>query len=266
MDTMLIAQISDTHITPAGSKAYGIAPMAENFARCVAHINQMVPQPDVVIHSGDVTNCGSKQEALHAASLLGELACPVYMVAGNHDSGRVLNEVFGSQVCPVGDYVIDDYPVRLIAMDSTDPGKPGGKITKIQTEWLDAQLSGDPEKPTIIFMHHPPVKCGVRESDEDGFIGADLLGQVVGRYSNIERILCGHIHLLVHARWHGTIVTTAPSMGMQLGLDLTMEKEAEFLLTEPGYLLHHWTGNRQLISHAVSLAHGQGPFLFREQV
>ncbi|RUA00252.1 MAG: phosphodiesterase, partial [Deltaproteobacteria bacterium] len=45
---MLIVQISDTHIAAPGKKTYGIAPMAENLARCVDHINQMTPTPDVV--------------------------------------------------------------------------------------------------------------------------------------------------------------------------------------------------------------------------
>ena len=59
---MLIAHISDTHIASPGSKTCGVAPMAENLERCVDHINQMVPRPDVVVHSGDVTNGGSLEE------------------------------------------------------------------------------------------------------------------------------------------------------------------------------------------------------------
>ncbi|VAV92372.1 3',5'-cyclic-nucleotide phosphodiesterase [hydrothermal vent metagenome] len=262
---MLIAHISDTHITSPGNKTYGVAPMAENLARCVEHISQMVPRPDVVFHSGDVTNAGTAAEVRHAVALLEKLDCPVFMVPGNHDNGRVLSDECGSTICPMGDYVVDDFPLRLIGMDSTDPGKPGGKITTAQAGWLETQLSSEPEKPTLIFMHHPPVKCGVRESDRDGFVGADLLGEVVGKYNNIERILCGHIHLLIHARWQGTVVTTAPSTGMQLGLDLTMEKEPAFSLTEPGYLLHDWTQQQQLITHTVSLARGEGPYLFEEQ-
>jgi 3',5'-cyclic AMP phosphodiesterase CpdA len=262
---MLIAHISDTHITPKGSKAYGIAPMAENLSRCIKHINQLEPRPDVVIHSGDVTNAGTPEETRHVAVLLKELHAPVFVVPGNHDFGKVLTTELGKTICPVGNYVVDDYPVRLIGMDSTGPGLHGGKVTGEQISWLAEQLAGEHEKPTLIFLHHPPIKCSVLESDADGFIGADLLGEVVAKYSNIERILCGHIHMLTHARWHGTIVTSAPSMGMQLGLDLTMKKESEFLLTEPGYLLHYWTQYEQLITHAVSLEASEGPFLFEEQ-
>ncbi len=261
---MLIAQISDTHITAPGTNTCGVAPMADNLERCITHINQLEPKPDVVLLTGDVTNGGTVEEARHAAQLLTKLESPFYVIPGNHDAAGVLSLVFGEAVCPAGDYVLDNGPVRLIGMDSTDPGKPGGKITAAQAEWLEGQLANEPDKPTIIFIHHPPVKCSVIESDEDGFIGADLLGQVVAGFSNIERILCGHIHLLVHARWHGTIVTTAPSMGMQLGLDLTMEKEAEFYLNQPGYLLHYWTKHKNLITHAVSLESAQGPYRFEE--
>ena len=60
---MLIAQISDTHIAGWGKKAYGIVPTAENLARCVDHINQFDPQPDLVLVTGDITYTGLAEEA-----------------------------------------------------------------------------------------------------------------------------------------------------------------------------------------------------------
>ena len=266
---MLIAQISDSHITRPGSKAYDIAPMADNLARVIGHINQLGPRPDVVVHSGDVTNAGSREEMRHARQLLAGLAMPFYVVPGNHDNGQVLREVFGAEHCPAAeggtiDYVIEGRPVRLFGMDSTCPGQPGGEITAGQAAWLDDALAREPGKPAIIFMHHPPVKCGVLESDEDGFAGRGLLAEVVTKHAQIERIVCGHIHLLVHARWHGSVVTTAPAMGMRLGLDLTMQKAPEYLLDAPGYLLHHWTPGNCLISHAISLEAVDGPYPFED--
>jgi len=261
---MLIAQISDTHITSPGSKAYGVASMAENLRTCVEHINQMVPRPDVVIHSGDVTNAGTVDECRYAAEILAGLDMPLYVVPGNHDAGKNLSTAFEGGVCPDNDYVVEDYRVRLIGMDSTRPGQPGGLITVAQARWLDERLAAQPDKPTMIFLHHPPVKCSVLESDEDGFEGSELLGAVVEKYANVERILCGHIHLLVQVRWHGTLVSTAPSIGMQLGLDLTMQKPSEFLLSAPGYLLHYQTNHGHLVTHVVSLAGTKGPYFFKE--
>ena len=267
---MLIAQISDAHIPGRGKKTYGIAPMAENLARCVDHINQCNPKPDVVLVTGDITCAGAIEEAEHAASLLDRLQSPYFIIPGNHDDHASLRSAFAEHAFPSGfqgfsNYVIEDFGVRLIAMDSTRPGAPGGEICQTRATWLDQRLSEAQERPTVIFMHHPPVKCGVLETDMDGFAGADLLGDVLEKYTNIERVLCGHIHLPSHVRWRGTVVSAAPSMGMQLGLDLTLKRPSEFFLEAPGYQLHSWTRQKDLVTHTVYVREVDGPYLFEEQ-
>lgn len=264
---MLIAQISDTHIAGPGLKTYGIAPMAENLARCVKHINAQSLKPDLVLLSGDVTNDFTRNEARHAADLLAALDCPYYLVPGNHDDRDVLWDVFGGAACPARagefiNYVIDGDELRIIALDTLWNGQAGGMMCKARATWLRDCLAKGGHQPTVIFMHHPPLKCGILETDDDGFAGADLLGDIVIDYPNIMRILCGHIHLLTHSRWRGTIVTTAPSMGMQLDLDLTKAAPSRFLLSDPAYLLHHWTPERELITHTIQLGELAGPYDF----
>jgi 3',5'-cyclic AMP phosphodiesterase CpdA len=266
---MLIAQISDTHMAGAGKKTYGIAPMAENLARCIDHINQLVPLPDVVLVTGDIANAGRPAEFTQATSLLAKLKMPFHVVPGNHDEQSRLLASFGRPACSAIEggficYVVDGYDVRMIGLDSTMAGASGGQICQTRADWLDHVLGQVPDKPTLIFMHHPPLKCNVLETDEDGFEGANLLAGVVAKYSNIERIVCGHIHLTTHARWHGTVVSTAPSMGMQLGLDLTMKRRSEFFLEDPGYQLHLWTCQNQLITHTIYVRDRKGPFAFEE--
>ena len=266
---MLITHISDAHIAGWGKKAYGIAPTAENLARCVDHINQLAPRPDLVLVTGDITYSGLLQQAQRAASLLDTLQFPYFIVPGNHDDRSTLWSVFGKGACPSRDngfynYVIDDFDLRLIGMDSVIAGGPGGKICKTRLTWLDERLSEDSKKPTIIFMHHPPVKCGVLETDEDGFIGADELGAVVAEYRNIERILCGHIHLEAHVGWNGTVISAAPSTGMQLMLDLTLVQPSQFILEAPGYQLHYYTPGKNLVSHTIYVRDIDGPYLFEE--
>lgn len=266
---MLIAQISDAHIAGWGKKTFGIAPMAENLERCVEHINQLDPKPDLVLVTGDITNEGLLEETERAATLLKKLRAPFYIIPGNHDDRSGLWSVFGGQACPARhegffNYVIEGYDIRLIAMDSTIPAAPGGEICETRAAWLEARLSEDSEQPTIIFMHHPPVKCGVAETDIDGFVGAERLGEIVEKYPNIERLMCGHIHLPAHMRWRGSIVSTAPSMGMQLVLDLTLNRGSNFILEAPGYQLHHWSDNKVLVTHTVYVRDGDGPYPFEE--
>ena len=44
-------------------------------------------------------------------------------------------------------------------------------------------------------MHHQPIKCGVLETDVDGFIGKELLGSIISKHHHVEKIICGHIHV-----------------------------------------------------------------------
>jgi len=264
---MLIAHISDTHISAPGQKTCGVAPMAENLALAVKSINALDPRPDLVVLSGDVTHSGTRTEARHAADILAGLAMPLFIVPGNHDDRQVLSEVFGPDICPIGaegfaDYVIGGFPLCIIALDTLDPGKPGGRLTTSRLDWLDARLKESGAQPVILFAHHPPLNLGVPESDEDGFVGASGLGRLVAAHPNIERYLCGHIHLHTNTRWCGTMVTTAPSMGMQLTLDLTQKSASRFFLSHPAYLLHHWTNDRALITHPIQHFALEGPFEF----
>jgi len=270
---MLIVQISDTHITAKGTKAYGVAPMAENLSLCVEHINQLNPKPDLVLVTGDLTCSGKISELEHARSLLDQIYAPYFVIPGNHDDRLNLMSVFEKSTCPVIsstenqhfiNYVIDDFEIRLITVDSNKTGKPGGEICQTRATWLDKQLSKNTDKPTIVFMHHPPLNLSIVESNVDGFIGADRLGKIIEKYTNIERILCGHIHLPTFACWHGTIVSTAPSIGMKLLLDLTMQQPSQFLLEAPSYQLHHWTPEKNLVSHTVTVSSNEQTYLFEK--
>ena len=264
---MLIAHISDPHVAGWGKKAYNIAPTAENLARCVDHINRLNPQPELVLITGDITSGGLPEEAERAAAVLKKLRFPFYLVPGNHDNRSDLWTVFGGGACPSKtgkfiNYVIEGYDIRLIGLDSTVPGAPGGKICKARADWLDARLAESEKRPTVIFLHHPPVRCGVLETDEDGFEGVNIFGDIIEKYVNIERVLCGHIHLEAHAAWRGTVVSAAPSTGMQLVLDLTMTQPSASVLEAPGYQLHYWTPEKNLVSHTIYVRKVDGPYLF----
>jgi len=266
---MLIAQISDTHLAEWGKKTFSVAPMAENLARCVEHINALKPQPALVLVTGDIANNGKLQAYQRAADILGKLRYPFYVIPGNHDDRALLRSTFGNQACPSEseefvNYVIEGYDIRLITVDSTIPDAPGGEICVARAAWLDERLSEAKTQPTIVFMHHPPLNFGVAETNLDGFIGADRLGEIIEKHSQVERILCGHIHLPALARWRGTVVSTAPSIGMRLALDLTLELPSAFILDEPGYQLHYWSPEKNLVTHTVKVRENEVLYPFEE--
>lgn len=258
---MLIAQISDTHIVERGRKTANVAPMAENLARCVEHINQLTLQPDLVLITGDLTNNGLEAETAHAAEILRALRPPYYVVPGNHDDRVLLARIFGREACPTESdafigYVIESETVRLVAVDSTKPGAPGGEIDAERAAWLDRRLSEARTQPTLLFMHHPPVRFGVPETDVDGFEGRERLAEVLDRHPQVERILAGHIHLAALTRWRGIVVSTAPSTGMRLTLELGSLRPSEFILDDPAYQLHYRTSEGNLVTYTIRI-HGE---------
>ena len=57
-----IAQISDLHIKPPGTLAYGRVDTANALERCVAALNEFAPAHDFVVISGDLADTPASEE------------------------------------------------------------------------------------------------------------------------------------------------------------------------------------------------------------
>jgi 3',5'-cyclic AMP phosphodiesterase CpdA len=233
---MILAQISDTHILAKASQDTVAASRADNLRRCVADINHQ--SVDAVIHTGDSVHHGSAEEYEHLREILSDLKAPLFFTPGNRDRRELVRTALeGLAPLPGGEfmhYTIEDYPVRLVALDSVSAGDRKGVFCAERLAWLEDTLSRKPDRPTILFMHHPPFDVvpyyegGYRHAED-----AVNLSTLVGRYPQVIRLLCGHVHCLHHAPWAGTVATIMPSVAVDLrkGSDLAWEDN-------PVYLLH----------------------------
>jgi len=82
---MLIAQITDTHITKPGKLLMGLVDTASALERAVSSLNQLDPSPDVTVLTGDLVESGDPEEYAHLRALLAPLRMPVFAIPGNHD-------------------------------------------------------------------------------------------------------------------------------------------------------------------------------------
>jgi 3',5'-cyclic AMP phosphodiesterase CpdA len=266
---MLIAQLTDLHIKPPGRLAYGRVDTAAMLRAAVASLVAQRPAPDVVLLTGDLTDAGRPEEYALLRDLLTPIACPIYVIPGNHDARGALRAGFADHAyLPPGDgfiqYVVEDHPVRLIGLDTTTPGDAGGLLCDARLAWLETQLAAAPARPTVVFLHHPPFPTGIAHMDAIGLTGAAALAAVISRHPQVERVLAGHLHRPIQARWAGTLASTAPSPAHQVTLDLGPAAPGTFGLEPPGYQLHLFTREAGIVSHTVTVGSFPGPYPFHD--
>lgn len=247
---MILAQISDTHLAAAGAADPVYAARAEDLRRCVADINRLEPRPDVVIHTGDITHRGREADFAFARALLAALAMPLYVIPGNRDGRAGLVSAFAADGYLAADgafvhYAVDDFPVRLVALDSLDDGGRKGDLCARRLDALDATLAAA-ARPTAIFMHHPPFDIA-GASDPFQFArreAADDLAAVVARHPQVIRIFCGHAHRVRTARVGGAVAGTMPSVAV----DLRKEAAPGPAAGAPVYQLHRYRPGHGFVS------------------
>ncbi len=269
---MILAQISDLHITSTGEPAYGVADTADRLAETVTDLNRLDPRPEAVIVTGDVSDDGGPRSYARAARIMARLEIPFFLIPGNHDQKTHLSGGFaGHDYLSSGPrsaggidflcYAVDDFSLRLVGVDSVAPGEHGGGLCSRRLEWLDQALAARPEAPTLVFLHHPPFASGIAHMDGEVFRSFQGLDDVLRKRSQVLRLTCGHIHRFFSRMFGGTVATVSPGIGMQLPLDLRADSPSRFEMSPPAYLLHvfrsGWDGRPELLTHVRVVGAGK---------
>jgi 3',5'-cyclic-AMP phosphodiesterase len=253
---MLIAQISDCHIVDPGEPFAERLDSADGLRRAIDTIGNLPVTPDLVLLTGDLVNDGTASQYDRLVEILEPLTVPLLPLPGNHDDRQQLRERFPA-LLPAGapgdpiDVVHDVGPLRVIALDTSIPGRNDGDLTDRQLAWLDEQLAAAPDRPTIIAQHHPPGTSGMVWMDEScGFPAGEREAEVVRRHPQVEAVVSGHLHRSLQRRYAGTVSVTCPSTAGSLSLGIAGGPVA--YTNEPtGILVHHWRRDAGLVSHLV---------------
>ncbi|HEY1327748.1 MAG TPA: phosphodiesterase [Casimicrobiaceae bacterium] len=256
---MIIAQITDFHVRPPGRRAYGGVDTNAMLHAAVAKIAALDPAPDCVICTGDLTDCGLPEEYAEIADALAALPMAAYVIPGNHDRREVMRDSLApthrylTQDSRFLHYLVDDFPVRLIALDTVVPGSHNGEICAQREAWLERTLARGNGKPALIFMHHPPFRTGVAAMDAMMCRTSDSFRTLIEQHPNIERVVAGHYHRPIVVRWAGTIGFVAPSTAHQVALDLRETEPTRLVMEPPGLALHVHREGIGIASHVVPI-------------
>ncbi len=250
--------MTDLHVVAGGELPCGRVTTNAYVREAVAHVNGLDPLPDAVVVSGDLVDNGTAEEYAELREILAPLRPPMYVIPGNHDDRQPLLEAFADHAylprpgARFVHYAVDDHPVRLVGVDTIVPGRGHGELCRERLSWLDATLAAGHDRPTFVFMHHPPFRTGIGWLDEMGLGGdARALEEVVRRHPQVLRVACGHVHRPIHVAWGGTIASTCPSACHQAALRLTDSMEAAGAIAmEPRAVeLHLFDPDRGIVSH-----------------
>ena len=252
---MIIVQITDFHVAMPGTRMDTMFDTATFLDMAVKHITALDPAPDIVLATGDLVDLGTAEEYERLLDILAPIQAPIYAIPGNHDDRTEMRRAFAKFGYLPEDgqflhYVIDDWPLRLIALDTLIPGKISGELCQERLQWLADRLAEQTDRPTLILMHHPPIVSGITAMDRHGFdSGAAEMGAIVERHPNVERVICGHLHRPINARWHGTVLSVAPGTAHQIGLNMVAGAKQQIVMEPPACQIHLWRDDLGLISH-----------------
>ncbi|MCL4746758.1 MAG: phosphodiesterase [Burkholderiaceae bacterium] len=263
---MLIAQITDTHIKLPGKLAYKRVDTAAMLRDCVAAVQALAQQPDLVVLTGDLVDLGTPQEYAHLKSILAPLRQRIIAIPGNHDARDPMRDAFGD-----GGYLpregflqfaIDgEYPFRIVGVDTVVAGQGGGELCGERLRWIDDTLALAPDTPTLVMMHHPPFTTGIGHMDDIGLKGKEDFAAIMKRHPQVELIICGHLHRTIRATVGGRPALTCPSPAHQVALDIDPKAPSAFRMEPPGFMLHWWNGTG-LVSHTATIGSYDGPYPF----
>ena len=266
---ILIAQISDLHIKAPGALAYGRVDTARALARCVAALNEFKPRPDLVVISGDLADTPTAEEYEHVKRLLAELELPFIGVPGNHDSRELMRAAFPEQpyAAPSGplNQTRSIAGLEVILLDSSVPGKPHGELDAPTLRWLDATLKLSPQRPALLFLHHPPFQTGIWHMDRQNLLNAGELAAVISQHPRVKLVAAGHVHRAALTTFANVAATICPAPNHAVDLDLAELREPSFKVEPPAFHLHAWfagDGFGHVVTHCVPIGAFDGPHPF----
>jgi Icc protein len=267
VEPLIIGQVTDLHVRAPGDKISGVVDPGEQLRRCVQNVLALERWPDLLLLTGDLVESGSRDEYLELRRLLAPLPMPWFVIPGNHDDRTVMRDCFRDHAylhawAPYAQYALDEWPLRIVALDTVVPGEPGGRLCEERLAWLERTLAAQPRKPTLIAMHHPPFKTWIEHMDGMGLEAPERLAEVLVRHPQVERIVCGHLHRPIEARFAGIPASTCPSPSHQVALDLEPDAPVRLVLEPPAYRLHLWSEATGIVSHTVYVGAYPGPYPF----
>ena len=144
---------------------------------------------DFFLCTGDLSQDGSVPSYHRLWQTLHALGKDQYWIPGNHDHRNNMLEVVSEDkemqsVLDFGDW-------QIVLLDSQVPGSVHGRLAESQLALLEQALLAEPNKHTLITMHHHPLPMKCEWLDTQQIKNSQALLDIVNDHSNAKVVLWG---------------------------------------------------------------------------
>lgn len=210
-----ILQITDTHLFAGETDTLlGINTLHSYHAVLDAIVKQQLPA-DLIVATGDLVQDQSTRAYQRFTDGIARLPAPCVWLPGNHDyQPSMAQELAAAGISPSKQVLLGDQ-WQILLLDSQVQSVPHGELSDDQLIWLDNCLAQQPDRHTVVMLHHHPLASDCTWLDQHSLRNSHMLAEVLTRYQNIEGILCGHIHQDLDVMWNGIRMLATPSTCVQ---------------------------------------------------
>ena len=246
--------ISDLHFNPDDKN--GI----QNLEKILKSIAFYKKNDDILLVSGDILN-KDFSDYQPVFDKLKKLDMPFLCCTGNHDCSAqliaALKNLYPEHPLPLNkeklDYVCNDFPLKIITLDSYKENVAGGEVLPSQLDFLEKEIENS-IKPIIIMVHQFPLDAGLDFFDKKtGASWRQDFVRIIAKHTHkIKLVACGHLHNSVISHIEQTPVISAFSANWQADFDFMSLDSLKNVSRPVGYYIHRYDGEKML-SYAVAL-------------
>lgn len=210
-----LLQITDTHLfAPEDGALLGV-PTLKSFRAVVDQVQHRTPDFDAILATGDISQDHTVQSYQHFVDGIEPLEKPCYWLPGNHDYKPSMSNVLSSSQIQACEHVLIGQYWQIIILDSQVVGVPHGFLSSKQLILLDNALTQHPDRHSLVLLHHHPLPAGSAWLDQHQLKDNQDFWDVLNQHSNVNGIVCGHIHQELDRKVNGVRLLATPSTCVQ---------------------------------------------------
>lgn len=218
---LTLIQISDPHLRAEGELMRDRIDTAALLDTAIETVRASGVRVHALLLTGDLTDDGKPDayRRLKAAvePFAKELDAELVYVIGNHDE----HAAFAEELLSTSDgpatldavHWVDG--LRIVALDTTLPGRHDGRLDAAQLDWLRDQLATPAPRGSLLVLHHPPLPSPVPTVHLLRMHDSDALAEVLAG-TDVRLILAGHAHHTACGTLAGIPVWVCPALPYQV--------------------------------------------------